>query len=152
MERSRGRGSGIISSASASTSNAAFAQKERNPNEPQLPPRSRVAHGGYADPGGEGIDIELDDLVTEWRLMADLFAMAVELDRVRFGSLTFLAAGERLRIKGAYEYGGRKVFDFDDGGQRNASRLKGLQPRMVARLRPGGEEHATASARAHEDA
>ena len=103
----------------------AFARKEKDPSEPQLPPRSRVAHGGYADPGGEGIDMNLDELTTEWRLMADLFAMAIELDRVRFGSLTFLAAGERLRIKGGYEYAGRKIFEFDDAGQRNASGSKG---------------------------
>jgi len=99
----------------------AFANKEKDPNEPQLPPRSRVAHGGYADPGGEGIDMPLDELTTEWRLMADLYALAVELDRVRFGSLTFLAAGERLRVKGDYVYGGRKVFAFDDAGQRNST-------------------------------
>jgi hypothetical protein len=102
-----------------------FSQRERDANEPALPPRSRVAHGGYADPGGEGIDMRLDDLVTEWRLMSDLYAMAIQLDRVRFGSLTFLAAGERLRVKGAYEYGGRKIFEFDDAGQRNATGAKG---------------------------
>lgn len=103
----------------------AFSQQRASEDEPQLPPRSRIAHGGYADPGGEGIDMELDDLVEEWRLMADVFAMAVELDRVRFGSLTFLAAGERLRIKGSYEYEGRKIFEFDDAGQRNATGSKG---------------------------
>ena len=102
----------------------AFAAKEKDPNEPQLPPRSRVAHGGYADPGGEGIDMPLDELTSEWRLMADLYALAVELDRVRFGSLTFLAAGERLRIKGDYLYGGRKMFAFDDAGQRNSTGAK----------------------------
>ena len=99
----------------------AFASKSRNPNQPQLPPRSRIAHGGYADPGGEAIDMKLETLTSEWRLMADLYALAVETDRVRFGSLTFLAAGERLRIKGDYAFDGRKVFEFDDAGQRNAS-------------------------------
>jgi hypothetical protein len=102
----------------------AFANKEKDPNEPQLPPRSRIAHGGYADPGGEGIDMPLDELTSEWRLMADLYALAIELDRVRFGSLTFLAAGERLRVKGDYVYGDRKVFAFDDAGQRNATGAK----------------------------
>ncbi len=103
----------------------AFQSGVRQPDEPQLPPRSRIAHGGYADPGGEGIDMELDELTREWRLMADLYALAVELDRVRFGSLTFLAAGERLRIKGDYKYAGRTVFQFDDAGQRDASGAKG---------------------------
>jgi hypothetical protein len=103
----------------------AFQNKEKDPNEPQLPPRSRVPHEGYADPGGEGIDMDLDLLITEWRMMADLYALAVEMDRVRFGALTFLAAGERLRIKGTYEYAGRKIFEFDDGRQRNASGANG---------------------------
>ena len=64
--------------------------------------------------GGEGIDITLEDLSTEWRLMADLYALAIQTDRARFGSLTFLAAGERIRLKGDYEYDGRQVFHFDD--------------------------------------
>jgi hypothetical protein len=99
----------------------AFSLKPRDPNGPQLPPPSQVAHGGEADPGGEGIDITLAELTTEWRLMADLYALAIQTDRVRFGSITFLAAGERIRLKGKYEYGGRTVFEFDDAGQRKKS-------------------------------
>ncbi len=99
----------------------AFAPQPASGSEPVLPPRSRIAHGGYADPGGEGIDMELDALTDEWRLVCDLYALAVELDRVRFGSLTFLAAGERLRIKGDYQYAGRRIFQFDDAAQRNAT-------------------------------
>jgi hypothetical protein len=99
----------------------AFALKRRAAGDPQLPPPSPLAHGGEADPGGEGIDITLEELTTEWRLMADLYALAIQTDRVRFGSLTFLAAGERIRLKGRYEYAGRKVFDFDDAGQRKKS-------------------------------
>ncbi len=81
---------------------------------PKLPPPSHLLHGGKADPGGEGIDMKIDDLTKEWRLMADLYAMAIELDRVRFGSLTFLAAGERLRVTGDYTYGDRLVYRFND--------------------------------------
>ena len=99
----------------------AFEQKERKPTAPPVPPDSKLLHGEPADPGGEGIDITLDDLVAEWRLMADLYALAIQCDRVRFGSITFLAAGERIRLKGRYEYNGRKVFDFDDAGQRQKS-------------------------------
>lgn len=95
----------------------AFEMKELGPNAPELPPRSQLAHGGKADPGGEGIDMHIDDLVTEWRLMADLYALAIELDRVRFGSVTFLAAGERLRMTGDYKYGDRTVYQFDDARQ-----------------------------------
>ena len=103
----------------------AFALKHKDGNGPALPPRSRVPHGGPADPGGEGIDITLEELTTEWRLLADLYALAIEMDRARFGSITFLAAGERIRLKGAYEYAGRKVFDFDDAAQHRASGDKG---------------------------
>jgi hypothetical protein len=85
---------------------------------PDLPPSSTLLHGEEADPGGQGIDITLEDLTAEWRLMADLYALAIQCDRARFGSITFLAAGERIRLKGDYEYAGRKVFHFDDGGQR----------------------------------
>ena len=99
----------------------AYEMKHRLKGAPPLPQRSKLAHGGSADPGGEGIDMPLDDLISEWRLMADLYALAIELDRVRFGSLTFLAAGERLRIKGDYVYNGRKIFSFDDEKQLNRS-------------------------------
>ncbi len=99
----------------------AYEMKHRTKGAPPLPQRSNLAHGGSADPGGEGIDMPLDDLTNEWRLMADLYALAIELDRVRFGSLTFLAAGERLRIKGDYVYNDKKLFQFDDEKQLNRS-------------------------------
>ena len=98
-----------------------FAVKPKPVKSPAQPPDSKLLHGGAADPGGEGIDITLDELVAEWRLMADLYALAIQCDRVRFGSITFLAAGERIRLKGNYAYEGRKVFTFDDAGQRKKS-------------------------------
>lgn len=79
-----------------------------------MPPESVIAHGGKADPGGEGLDMQLDSLTREWRLMADLYALAIEMDRVRFGSLTFLAAGERLRMTGDYVYDGKQRYQFND--------------------------------------
>lgn len=103
----------------------AYAMKANAEGAPAMPPRSEIAHGGLADPGGEGIDMNLDDLTNEWRLMADLYALAVQTDRVRFGSLTFLAAGERLRIKGDYFYNGKKHYHFDDAAQHNATGSKG---------------------------
>ncbi|MBT6153670.1 MAG: DUF1552 domain-containing protein [Planctomycetaceae bacterium] len=103
----------------------AFAMKHKAPNAPKLPPRSDIAHGGKADPGGMGIDITLDELSSEWRLMADLYALAIQMDRVRFGSLTFLAAGERIRLSGDYKYDGKSLWQFDDARQQNASGDKG---------------------------
>jgi hypothetical protein len=102
----------------------AFGMAEETARRRQLPakpPPSRLLHGGEADPGGQGIDIGLDELISEWRLQADLYALAIACDRARFGSITFLAAGERIRLKGKYEHGGRKVFEFDDAAQRNST-------------------------------
>jgi len=92
----------------------AFELQRKQGKGPALPPRSMVPHGGPADPGGEGIDITLQELTTEWRLMADLYALAIETDRARFGALTFLAAGERIRLTGDYKYNGKVRYKFDD--------------------------------------
>ncbi|MFK7818015.1 MAG: DUF1552 domain-containing protein [Planctomycetaceae bacterium] len=103
----------------------AYSQKPRDPNGPTLPPRSKLAHGGEADPGGQGIDITVDQLTEEWRLMADLYALAIQLDRARFGAITFLAAGERLRVTGDYNYDDKLVYKFNDPKELNASGDKG---------------------------
>ena len=103
----------------------AYEMKDSPRGNAPVPPRSKLAHGGAADPGGQGIDMKLEDLVAEWRLMADLYALAVKMDRVRFGALTFLAAGERLRVIGDYEYDGRLIYQFDDAKDLNASGDKG---------------------------
>ena len=103
----------------------AFEMKDLHPDAPSLPPRSKVAHGGEADPGGSGIDMPLEDLITEWRMMADIYAISILCDRARFGAITFLAAGERLRVTGDYMYEGRKIFTFDDAAQLRASGSKG---------------------------
>jgi hypothetical protein len=92
---------------------------------PPAPPESKLLHGPEADPGGEGIDITLEELVEGWRLMADLYAIGIQTDRVRFGSVTFLAAGERIRLTGDYDYEGRKIFTFNDASHHNASGAKG---------------------------
>ena len=92
---------------------------------PGKPGASKLIHGTEADPGGEGIDITLEELVNGWRMMADLYALAIKCDKTRFGSITFLAAGERIRLKGKYEYAGRTVFEFDDRAQRKASGAMG---------------------------
>ncbi|MEM0895630.1 MAG: DUF1552 domain-containing protein [Verrucomicrobiota bacterium] len=103
----------------------AYEMRDVQANAPERPPASKIPHGGKADPGGEGIDISLEELTNAWRLTADLYALAIELDRARFGSLTFLAAGERIRLTGDYHYDGRLVHTFDDGRHLNASGSKG---------------------------
>lgn len=103
----------------------AFALEIDDPRAPSMPPPSELKHGGAADPGGEGIDITLEQLRTEWHLMADLYALAIQMDRARFGSITFLAAGERIRLKGDYHYNGKLIHQFDDGAQLKSSGSKG---------------------------
>lgn len=102
-----------------------FAVTVDDPAAPEMPPPSILKHGGAADPGGEGIDITLEELTSAWRIMADLYALSIQMDRARFGSLTFLAAGERIRLKGDYHYDGRLIHSFDDPGQLKASGSKG---------------------------
>ena len=148
--RSRGPVSPTTSTAFGELEERAFAMKERHPNEPQLPLRSRIEHGGYADPGGEGIDMKLRDLTDEWRLMADLYALAVELDRVRFGGLTFLAAGERIRLTGDYLHDGRMVFEFNDAGHRDAAGAKACSHEWWHDFKPEkSNEHLRAHAHMH---
>ena len=103
----------------------AYGSQAKMVGAPATPKASELLHGGAADPGGEGIDLTVNELVSEWRLMSDLYALAVKMDRARFGSLTFLAAGERIRLSGDYYHDDRLVFKFDDARQRNASGSKG---------------------------
>jgi hypothetical protein len=103
---------------------------------PPLPPRSQVPHRGPADPGGEGLDMTLERLVREWHLTADLYALAIEMDRVRFGAITFLAAGERLRLTGDYRYDGRLVYQFNDASELKASGSKGCSHEWWHKYRP----------------
>ncbi len=124
----------------------AYSMKQLGVGAPPRPPRSKLAHGGPADPGGEGIDMALDDLTSEWRLLADLYALAVETDRVRFGALTFLAAGERLRITGDYKYDGRLIHRFDDAREHNASGSKGCSHEWWHKFK---EKNSNKQLRAH---
>lgn len=126
----------------------AFEMRELDPEAPALPPRSQIAHGGLADPGGEGIDMKLDNLTNEWRLMADLYALAIELDRVRFGSITFLAAGERLRMTGDYRYDDRLVYSFNDSKQLNKSGSAGCSHEWWHKFQPK-EKNEQLRAHAH---
>ncbi len=85
--------------------------------ECELPPQpatSTIPHEGGADPDGSGIDITIEALTSEWRLISDLYALAVQCDLVRFGGLTYLAAGERIRLTGEYTYQGELLHQFDD--------------------------------------
>lgn len=121
----------------------AFRPKGVPPAEtPPAPPASKVAHGRQADPNGAGIDMKVEELVREWRLLADIYALAIQTDRVRFGSITFLAAGERIRLKGEYTYEGRKIFDFDDGKHLNSTGPDGCSHEWWHKFDPQQENQA----------
>ncbi|MEM9701202.1 MAG: DUF1552 domain-containing protein, partial [Planctomycetota bacterium] len=113
---------------------------------PDSPPPSKLRHGDDADPGGEGIDITLEDLTGEWRLNADLYAHAILTDRVRFGSLTYLAAGERIRLTGDYRYNGRPIYSFDDKKELGKSGSGGCSHEWWHRYR---EEKKNEQLKAH---
>jgi hypothetical protein len=103
------------------------------PGEPSIP------HGGAADPDGEGIDITLEALVSEWRLMADLYALGIQCDLVRFGAVTFQAAGERIRLTGTYEYNGSVVNEFNDQAIHNANGSAGCSHEFWHQFNPANE-------------
>ncbi len=110
-----------------------------NCDSPEPPPLSQIPHGDAADPDGEGIDITVDALVGEWRLMADLFALAIKCDRVRFGGLTFQAAGERIRLSGDYVHNGEVVHTFDDQGLRGQGGSGGCSHEWWHAFNPSNE-------------
>ncbi|MDP7204585.1 MAG: hypothetical protein QGH11_03395, partial [Pirellulaceae bacterium] len=86
------------------------------------------------------------ELTSEWRLLADLYALAIQMDRVRFGAITFLAAGDRIRLTGNYEYEGRQIWQFDDAAQHNASGDKGCSHEWWHQFR---EDRPNRELRAH---
>ena len=114
----------------------AYEMDHKKKGQPRMPKRSDLKHGKAADPNGQGIDMVLNDLTDEWRLLADLYAMAIQLDRARFGAITFLAAGERLRVTGDYNFNDRKIFEFDDARQLNASGDQGCSHEWWHRFNP----------------
>lgn len=70
--------------------------------------------------GLEYQDVTVAELTRTWRLLADTFALGVQCDQFRFGSMVFLAQGARIRLSGSYDHGGRRIYDFDDVGDWDA--------------------------------
>ena len=85
---------------------------------PNAPNEVDLLRGQDPDPSGEGVDIALDEWQARWRLMADIYVAAFRCDRVRFGSTLFQSAGERIRLRGEYNYRGRQIYTFDDERDR----------------------------------
>lgn len=75
-----------------------------------------LLNGQEPDPGlaGDGIDIDVDEWLTMWRKMVDVYVLGLHCDVFRFGNLTYQSGGERVRLHGDYYYDGQLYHAFDD--------------------------------------
>ncbi|MDZ7923408.1 MAG: DUF1552 domain-containing protein [Marinagarivorans sp.] len=114
---------------------------------PNMPSNSKLPHNGEG-PGsgdgsvltndGSGIDITVAELTGEFRLMADLYSMAIACDRARFGSLVFQSGGERIRLKGDYSYNNFK-YTFADQQRHGAGGSAGCSHEWWHKFSDTGE-------------
>lgn len=116
-----------------------FGETTYDCDSPEPPPASQVPHGDAADPDGEGIDLTVDELVGEWRQLAELYALGIKCDRIRFGGLTFQAAGERIRLSGDYVHDGQVVHTFDDQGRHGSGGSGGCSHEWWHQFNPGND-------------
>ncbi|MEM6990526.1 MAG: DUF1552 domain-containing protein [Myxococcota bacterium] len=63
-----------------------------------------------------GIIYDINEFSAVWRQMADLYALAVHCDLVRFGNAHFLNVGDRINFQGDYVVDGEVAYTFDDYG------------------------------------
>lgn len=114
---------------------------------PTEPNNSRLPHGGNGPQSGDGtrlsndgsgIDITVAELTSEYRLMADLYAMAIACDRARFGSFVFQSGGERIRLTGNYSYNNFN-FTFDDSRRLGSGGSGGCSHEFWHRFNDSGE-------------
>jgi len=80
---------------------------------PGAPGMLPLLHGQDVDGGGGGPVLDLDEWVTYWQSMCRLYAMAVQCDATRFGMIMFQSAGERIQLRGPWDYNGEAIV-FDD--------------------------------------
>lgn len=80
---------------------------------PPAPGDMPLLHGQPVDNGGGGPELFVDEWVTWWRSLSDIYALAVLCDVTRFGMVMFQSGGERIRLNGSWDYNGETV-NFDD--------------------------------------
>jgi len=68
-----------------------------------------------------GVDLNVNDISKHWRLLTDLFVMAYRCDMARVGSANFLNVGDRIDVRGRYEYEGRMIYEFNDSRDRGGA-------------------------------
>ncbi|MEM7156935.1 MAG: DUF1552 domain-containing protein [Myxococcota bacterium] len=76
---------------------------------PDHPGTLPLLHGQDVDGGGGGPILLVNEWVTYWQRMCELYAMAVHCDLTRFGMVMFQSAGERLHLQGPWDYGGETI-------------------------------------------
>ena len=81
---------------------------------PDAPGTLPLLNGQEKDIGSLGPELQVADWERVWELNADIYAMALRCDLVRFGNAMFGSAGERVRLRGDYQYGGQTFATFDD--------------------------------------
>lgn len=87
---------------------------------------------------GSGIDITVNQLETEFRLIAEIYAMAIACDRARFGSLIFTSGGERIRLSGDYNRAGFK-YTFADRNRLGSGGSGGCSHEFWHKFSDNGE-------------
>ena len=80
----------------------------------QAPIDPALLNGQPKDPGGTGVDLTVNNWQRYWRMLVDIYVLAVRCDLVRFGNVMFQSGGERVRLSGDYVYNGQQFFTFND--------------------------------------
>ena len=81
---------------------------------PDAPGMHPLLNGQESDIGSLGPVLQVADWERVWQLNAEIYAMAIRCDLCRFGNAMFGSAGERVRLQGAYNFGGSTIATFDD--------------------------------------
>jgi hypothetical protein len=68
-----------------------------------------------------GVNLTVEDITIHWRLLADLFVMGYQCNLTRVGIASFLNVGDRIDVRGKYEYEGRMIYEFNDSRDRPGS-------------------------------
>jgi len=104
-----------------------------DPSKPAPPPKASACMnpGAKADPplyNGQvpfnGVNLDVNDISTHWRLLVDLFVMAYRCDLTRFGAASFLNVGDRIDVRGKYSYEGRMIYEFNDSRDRSGGEFE----------------------------
>ncbi|MGF1510982.1 MAG: DUF1552 domain-containing protein [Myxococcota bacterium] len=78
---------------------------------PSAPQDPDVPYGTEAN--AQGVVVDAAQWTETQHRLADLYALALRCDLVRFGNLTFQASGERVRLRGPWDYNGTTI-QFND--------------------------------------